>query len=143
MTVLSVVVEYYGIRVMKVFPVGSNVERAFLIGSSLYGDVFSEAIEIMVHKKSGNYAIENVAYNLSKANLEPSTIAVLALSKDRDNFVLASRLPVSEASEEARLTYSSVQGVELSFPFAYSVERSVIICGSAYIVRLHVWKMSF
>ena len=144
--ILILVVDYYGVRVMKVVdPSGSNVMRAYLLGNRLYGasNISDNAIEIMVHRKAGRYAIENVTYSTSKENIEPTTVAILALSDDSNQMIFAPRLPVSDASEEARLTYSSIQGVELSFPFAYSVERSVIICGSAYIVRLYLWRMSF
>ena len=36
--------------------------------------------------------------------------------------------------------YSSIQDV-VSFPFAYSLERSVIIGNSAYVARLYLWRM--
>jgi hypothetical protein len=142
--ILILVVDYYGVRITKVVDLSeTKLKRACLLDNCLYGagDISDNAMEIMVNKKAGNYLIENVIYSSGK-DIEPSTVAVLAISKEGSDFTYAFRLPGSEDPEEARLTYSSIEGV-WSYPFAYSVERSVIICGSAYIVRLYIWRMSF
>lgn len=142
--ILIVSVNYYGIHVLKVIDLsGSNI-RAFLLGNDIYGAEYSddEALEIMINKKAGSYAIESITYNPQK-NIEPTTIAILAISNDGSRLVYAHQLPASEPSGDSKITYSSIQGVDLSFPLAYSTERSVMICGSAYIIRLYVWRMSF
>lgn len=142
--VLILVVNYYGIRIIQVVNTsGSNVEKAYLLGGLLYADceVSGNAIEVMVNKKELNYVIESVAYT-PDGYLEPSAIAVLAVSKDNSSLIYASRLPIPETSEELGLIYSSIGDIR-SFPFAYSVERSAIISGSVYIVRLYLWRMAF
>jgi len=147
MKILSLVINYYGIRIVKSFPVGSSVTQAHLIGNyALLNQAYnlsSSATEIIVTKKGGVHTIENVASNLNKiedtifelAYVEPSTVAILTLSEDGTKLIFASK--------EVTLTYSSIQGVSLSFPFAYSIERSVTIGGSAYVVRLYLWRMSW
>jgi len=147
MKILSLVINYYGIRIVKSFTVGSNVTQVHLIGNhALLNQPYnlsSSATEIIVTKKDGVYTIESVKSNLNKINatifelayVEPSTVAILTVSEDGTKLILASK--------EATLTYSSIQGVSLSFPFAYSIERSVTIGGSAYIVRLYLWRMSW
>lgn len=147
MKILSLVINYYGIRIVKSFTVGSNVTQAHLIGNyALLNQAYnlsSSATEIIVTKKGGVYTIENVVSNLNKiedtifelAYVEPSTVAILTISEDGTKLIIASK--------EVTLTYSSIQGVALSFPFAYSIERSVTIGGSAYIVRLYLWRMSW
>lgn len=140
--ILTLVVDYFGIRIMKVVNLsGSNVKKAYIIGNRLYGvgDVFENPMQIMVNKRAGSYAIESIAYTPAK-DIEPSTVAVLGV--EGSDLVYASRLPISESSKEDRLVYSSIEGFS-SLPFAYSVERSVIICGSAYNIRLYLWRMSF
>jgi len=147
MKVLILVINYHGVRVVKVFPAGSNVTRAYLIGEHLflkeaYNISRNEAYEIIVEKRAGGYMIEDVKFSLNKMGdvkfnltyVEPSTIAVLAVSEDGTRLIFTSK--------EVNLTYSSIPGV-WSFPFAYSIERSVIIGGSAYIMRLYLWRMSW
>jgi len=151
MKVLILVINYHGVRVVKVFPAGSNVTRAYLIGEHLflneaYNISSNEAYEIIVDKNftssTSGYMIEDLKFSLNKVEdkkfdltyVEPSTVAVLAVSEDGTRLIFTSK--------EVNLTYSSIPGV-WSFPFAYSVERSVIIGGSAYIVRLYLWRMSW
>jgi len=150
MKVLILVIDYYGVRVVKVFPAGLNVKRAHLIGEHLFlsedEDISNNAIQIIVTRKAGRYVIENVTSILNivppgKFDLTspekfdlPSTVAVLAVSEDGTRLIFT--------SSEVNLAYSSIPGV-WSFPFAYSVERSVVIGGSAYIVRLYLWRMSW
>jgi len=149
MKVLILVVDYYGVRIVKThIPTWSNVTQAYLIGSNLffsqpYNISDNEAYEIIATKKGGTDTIENVTYSLSMEEekkfklpyVEPSTVALLTVSQDGTKLIFASK--------EATLTYSSIPGVSLSFPFAYSIERSVTIGGSAYIVRLYLWRMSW
>jgi hypothetical protein len=142
--ILVLTVEYYGVRIMQVVNLsGGNVTRVYLLRNHLYKapEVYGNAVEIMVNKKGGSYVIENVAFDSSK-NIEPSTIAVLAVSSEDLTLLYASRLPISGTLEEARLTYSSIEGLQ-SFPLAYSIERSAIMCGSSYTVKLYLWRMSF
>ena len=146
MKVLILGINYYGVRVVKVFPAGS-VAKAHFVGNHLflneaYNISGNEAYEIIVEKRDGGYMIEDVKFSLDKVGdvkfdltyVEPSTVAILAISEDGTKLIFASK--------EVNLTYSSIPGV-WSFPFAYSVERSVVIGGSAYIVRMYLWRMSW
>jgi hypothetical protein len=140
---LILMIDYYGVRVNFAKPFGSNFERAYLLGNRVYGNEISEnGVQIMINKKTGKYEIESVPYSTSKC-LEPTTIAVLAVSNDGSKLIYAPRLPFPEALEGEKLTYSTIQNFNLSFAMAYSIERSVIICGAVYIVRLYLWRMSF
>jgi len=153
---LIAVADYYRIRVVKAFSTGPNVATAHLFGwENGFGRpsylILNEPCnisrnnthEIIVEKMGEGYMIENVTYNLTQMDdrkfsltyVEPSAAAVLAFSEDA-KLILASR--------EANITYSSIPGiVDWSFPFAYSIERTVLIGGCAYIVRLYLWRMSW
>jgi hypothetical protein len=151
MKVLIVVVDYYGVRVTKVRPVGSNVTPAHVVGNYLFlngtsGISGNEVYEVIVTKKDAEYAIENVTSRLdfvspgkfNLAHVEPSAIAILAVSEDGSSLVLASR--------DATLIYSSISGFDISqqsLPMAYSLERTVMIGDSTYIARLYLWRLSW
>jgi len=146
MKILTLVVDYYSVRVAKVFPAGLNVKRAHLLGDHLFlsedETISNNAIQILMTRKAGRYVIENVTSILNMVSpgkfdltyVEPSAVAILAVSEDGTRLIFTSK--------EVNLAYSSIPGV-WSFPFAYSVERSVIIGGSAYIMRLYLWRMSW
>jgi len=145
MKVLVFVVDYNGISVLKLFR-GSSVITGYLLGNHLFinkaSSVSGNVKEVIIIKKAGGYAVEAITSSLTKVEeerfdltyVEPSTVAVLVISEDGASLVLASR--------EVEMTYSSIPGT-VSFPFSYSVERTVIINGSAYIMRLHLWRMSW
>lgn len=144
--ILILVVEYYGAKVVRVFPSGANLSRAFIFGDTIFLDeprnLHSEAYEIIVTKKDGGYAIETINATLtdvgdgkySLAYYEPSTVSVIASPENGGDLVFT--------SAEASLRYSTISG-SYSFPFAYSVERTVVIDGSFYIMRLYLWRMSW
>jgi len=146
MKILTLVVEYYGVRIVKVFPTDPNLEKAYLFGEYLFLNKTciptDQAYEILVTRKAGRYAIEVVETRLDRiddgkfklAYVEPSTVALLTVSEDGRNFILALR--------ETTLSYSLTQNV-WSFPFAYSLERTALIGGSFYVVRLYLWRMSW
>jgi len=147
MKILIVLVEYYGMRLVRVFSAGSNLIRAHLLGDFLFVDKTctisrDEVYEIIVSKRFGGYSIENVESSLSKIEdgrfrltyVEPSTVATLTVSQDGGNLIFSSL--------EANVTYSMIAG-KWSFPFAYSVERTVTIGGSLYNLRLYLWRMSW
>jgi hypothetical protein len=145
MKILIVVIDYYGVSVVRIFQAGSNLTRAHLLGNRLFVNTTydaNEAYEIIVTKKAGAYAIENVTSGLTKVEdgifdltyVEPSTVAVLAVPEDGDDMIFASL--------EANIIYSSISDIR-SFPSAYSIVRTVAVGGSFYIVRLHLWRMSW
>ena len=149
MKVLILVIDYYGVRVVKVSRVGGNVVSVHLIGNNLfvgggYTNASSLAFEIIVAKKAGGYMIENITSSLNLvsegryalAYVEPSTVAVLSVVENSHNQYLALAL------REMSLTYSTISGLS-SFPFGFSVEKVVTIGGSAYIVKLYLWRMSW
>jgi hypothetical protein len=145
--VLFVVVDYYGIHVVKTYiPSTSSVVEAYLIGHNIFLDstytIFGNVTQVLVTKENGEYTIKNVTTPVNKIEtgkysmtyVEPSATKILAMSES-NTLIFASR--------DATLIYSSIEGVSLSFPFAYSIERSLIIGGSVYVVRLYLWRMSW
>jgi hypothetical protein len=143
------VIDYYGICVMNID--WTNVARDWITGDNwlLYEaeiENATEIIEIMVNKKTINgiytHAIEHVNYAASKETMEPTTIAILALSND-SQLIFASRLPIPEASEEARLIYSTIPEATSPPILTYSLQRSISISGSAYTMELKIWRMSW
>lgn len=149
MKIMVVVADYSSIRVTKVFKTGLNVTLASMLGEYLVDAPVeilneTETREIIVTKKKGTsgYSIDSIQSKMTIESqgifkltyLEPSTVAALALSKDGTSLILGSK--------DVTLTYSSIPGAT-SFPFAYSLERTVIIDGSTYTARLYLWRMSF
>jgi hypothetical protein len=138
--VLTLVVDYYGIRVCKVF--AETAKEARIVANQLFTqenvDLSKGVTQILVNKKGSGYAIEDVTSILSQdyvlEYIEPSAICMLAISEDGN---------LLYASKEAALTYSSTPNMESYPPFTYSIERSVLISGSLYIFRLYVWRMSW
>jgi hypothetical protein len=152
MKTLIVAVNYYGVRLVKTYTpilqtptvVPANMLGNYIFSSDLSITSEKEAYEIIVAKNvtSGKYMIEDVTFNLSKvaptqyelSYLDPYTVTTLALSEDNSKLVVASR--------DATSTYSSISG-SWSFPFAYSLERTVTVGFSTYVVRLYIWRMSW
>jgi len=155
MKVLIIEINYYGMRVVRVFHVGKNVVPAYLIGQHLYVEqgyaVFpldeSKAIEIMVFNRAGQSEIESLAYSLDPMSqeslseyvvtyLEPNIVSIASVLENGGAYYLA------VASKDVNLTYSSIQEAP-SFPWGYQIQRVVTIGGSTYFVMLHLWRMSW
>lgn len=144
--VVCVVVDFNDLRVIRVFPSPDVYPLAHFFGNRLYGDdgLSGNVTEIVVMKKAGEYVIENVTFPISRvgegefdvAYIEPETVAIVGVSNTLDGARLIA------ASKEINVKYSSMPDV-WSFPFAYSMERTVSIGGSAYFVRLYLWRMSW
>lgn len=144
--VIFLIVEHRGLRVVKVIPVGSRVERARLLSNCLIlgGDIelAGEVLEIIPAYSDGVSALLNLTQVVSRVEaahyrlsyLEPGAEAVLAVSMDGSKLFYAPR------AEE--LTYSTMEGGSPS-PFSYSLERSVVIGGSIYTLRLYIWRMTW
>jgi hypothetical protein len=148
-SVIFLVVDHNGIRLVKVFSAGDQVERATLIGSRILVEdkiLIGEALEILLEMGDKGLDIINVChkFNLTGVEegiyihgldfLEPSMEAVLSISQDGKLYYATREVYLQE--------YSTVEGVGPT-PFSYSLERSVIIGRSIYIVRLYVWRMSW
>jgi hypothetical protein len=145
--VLVLAVNYYGIRIVRALPIGTVVTQTYLIGNhtlldGAYTIVNDEATEIIAEPTTDGYMIQNVTSPVTQIDtttfdlnyLEPSTVAIMAVADGGTALLFASK--------EATLTYSSIPGA-ISFPFSYSLERTVTIGGSAYIMSLTIWRMSF
>ncbi|MEM2126903.1 MAG: hypothetical protein QXH67_01595 [Candidatus Bathyarchaeia archaeon] len=144
--VIVLIVEHQGLRVVKVIPVGAQVEKAKLMADRLILDgdeeLAWEALEIvpiygngMTNLISLNQTITRIGaayYKLSY--LEPGAEAVLAVSADGNKLFYAPR-----ADE---LIYSTSEG-EVPTTFSYSLERSVVIGSSIHTLRLYIWRMTW
>jgi hypothetical protein len=143
MKVLALVVDYYGIRIIKTIPVGTGVTHAYLIDNHIPNQAASDnqVAEITVNKNATRrYMIGNVTStskqtsgNIDLDYLEPSTVAVLATANSTTLIL---------ASTDTSLVYSSSPAFTSS-PASYSLERTVMISGSAYIMQLQMWRTSF
>lgn len=140
--ILILLVDYYGIRVVHISNISeANVKRAYLIGNYLHGvSSYINPIEVMINYKENMYFIESVTLTHQK-EIEPTTVAVLAISSEDSTIIYAPILPIPEGQSE-KIMYSSIETLQ-PIPFAYSVERSVTILGSSYIVRFTLWRISF
>ena len=146
MRVIVLAVEHQGVRVVRVAPAGSQVERARLLAGHILlqedNELEEEALEIALTRTGNTSTLIGLSRTLSRVGpseymldyLEASTEAVLAVSAD------GSRLYYAPRMEE--LVYSSVEG-ENPIPFSYSIERSVLIGGSLYTVRLYLWRVTW
>ncbi|MBS7638216.1 hypothetical protein KEJ49_04935 [Candidatus Bathyarchaeota archaeon] len=144
--IIFLVVDHRGLRTVKVIPVGSRAERARLLSDRLIlgGDMelAGEALEIIPTYSDGVSALLTLTQAISRVEaahyrlgyLEPGAEAVLAVSMDGSKLFYAPRV------EE--LTYSTMEG-ENPNPFSYSLERSVVIGGSIYTLRLYIWRMTW
>ncbi len=103
-------------------------------------------MEIMVNRKTingaSNYAIENLAYEMEQETIEPTTIAIIGHPTEGNALFFASNLPVSAGTEE-KLVYNTIPEATLSPTLVYPLERSVIISGTAYVIKLEMWRMSW
>lgn len=163
MRVLVLVIDYYGISVVKMLPIGNWIP-SYLIGKQFltdarYSNPSGFASQILLSKNissgaEGTYIIDDIVsntsetgpspsnanfsvYDLTSVNaLEPSCVGVASVFESGSNEYLAL------ASKEASITYSTIPGAS-SFPFSYSVERTVVISGSTFIIRLYLWRMSW
>ena len=138
-----------GIRVVKVFALESRVRQASILGNHVLFDepinLDSEVHEIIVVKQNetSGYAIIDVRSELDRSTVEmptfihfePFTVAALAVTEDGANLVLATRTMT--------LTYTSLPGVRVFPALAHSIERTVIIDGSTYTIRLTLWRMTW
>jgi hypothetical protein len=145
--ILVLVAEYYGEYVVKVMPIGLGLCQAYLLGDRLFMNETcsvpsNEVYEVIVTKKAGRYIIESVKSSISKVEdgvfqldyVEPTVVAVLT--------ALGGPIHLTFASLEANVTYNLSSG-QWSFPYAYSVERTVTIGGSFYVMTLYVWRTSW
>jgi hypothetical protein len=148
--ILVAVVDYYGIRIAKIhIPEGTNVIETTTIGnhiilSQMHNIKSNTAYNVIMgwNVTAETYMIEHVPCKLIPENVtlfksepvEPSTIVVLAVLDD-DNGLMA-------ASKNVTLSYSSIPEVT-SLPFAYTIERTVMIGDSLYTMRLQIWRMSW
>lgn len=159
--VLTLIVNYYGIRVVKIFT-GEKTEKAYTLGNHLLTESIDESknvTQLLVTEKDGKCVFENVAsslrlvkagdYNLT--SFEPSAVGVLGVSQDLEaetrlvyafKGVCEQKLK-EEAEEKPFIKYSSIPELQFYPSFTYSLERAVLIGESAYAVRLYLWRMSF
>jgi hypothetical protein len=144
MKVLFVAADYLGVHAVKVYNV-SNVVQAYIIGESIFlpSDCHSrdDTQEILVTKELGKYNIKDVKSSLDAefklGYVEPSAVAILAITEDNSSLILAPRIPT--------LTYTTISGLTIDrIPsFAYSLERTVTIGYSTYVFKLYLWRMSW
>lgn len=146
-SVILLAVEQNGSRMVKMFKAGDQVGRALILGNCTLTEkaLGGEAMEILLEAGDNQLDIINVYHNLTLKKveegiyiyelgfLEPSLEAVLAISEDSSTLYYAS-------NEMTLSQYSTVEGAGPT-PLSYSLERSVRIGRSIYILRLYVWRM--
>lgn len=143
--VLTLVVEYFGIQITTVVASQNVIDACFLGNYLLLNSGLSlsenNVLEIYITKDGeGQFTIKDIAYSIAEMGngqcqlsyIEPSTKAILAVAND--NLICALKI-IPES-------YASIGG-DVFIPFAYSVERTVSIDNTLWIVRLYVWRMSW
>jgi hypothetical protein len=140
---LVIVVDYYGICVVKTYTL--NCIRAYFIGNQLILNeqltiTGSKAYQVVVVKSGETYIIDYVQCNLTQTSpltynvtyVEPSAIALLAVADDGTILVAAYK--------DVPSSYGSTPRGTLPFT-AYMLERTVMIGGSLYTLRIYVWRV--
>jgi hypothetical protein len=144
---LAVAVDYYGAHTAKLYPVNSTLS-ASLFGSQLIAgpnqpyNITSESDPreiILIPTSTGfetrDFSIGNAGNSTSfvlNSPPEPSAIAVLAVSENK--LLVASR-------DFSMISYRTIPAIR-SAPFAYSIERTVLIGGATFTATLYFWRMS-
>jgi hypothetical protein len=146
--VLAVAVDYYGAHTAKLYSVNSALS-ASLFGSQLIADpnqpynIDSESTDpreiILIPTSTGfetrDFSIGNAGNSTNfvlDSPPEPSAIAVLAVSENK--LLVASR-------DFSMISYRTIPAIR-SAPFAYSIERTVLIGGVTFTATLYFWRMS-
>lgn len=145
--VLVAIVDYYGIQFTKIYvPSETNATKATMIGNHLIlatqQNISTGLCQVFVMKSLGSYVIGFVKTDLTKINgtlyncsfVEPRAVLFITIPDTGNNLIVAWK--------EIPTEYSSIPGVT-SLPFAYSLERSVVISESSYTMRVQVWRMSW
>jgi len=150
---LALVVDHYGIHVVKTYALNGALTQAFFLGNHLILNaslsiISNTAYQIIIAESDETYVIDyalcglnltdslsDPSYSLYEINYtEPSAVALLAVVEGEPNLAVACKNVPS--------CYSSISG-EASSPFIYMLERSVEIGGSSYTLRLKIWRMSW
>jgi len=147
---ITLLVDYHGIRIIKTHILGS-FSKSYFIGSNLIINsslnvANNIAYQVIAFKSGENYIIDYVSCNLtsspsplsnynvySMTYVEPYAIALLAVTDEGNLTIACKNVPPS---------YSSISE-EVYPPLAYTIERPVTIGQSIYILRLHIWRMSW
>jgi hypothetical protein len=144
--VLVIVVDYFGVRFINTyFPNGTDYVRGYTIGNKV---IFKEQqtfgntniTQILVLRSDDRYDVKCVDSEILRENatfynisyVEPSAVLLML---DQDGKLIIAWKDVPEC-------YSSLPGA-VSIPFAYSLERNVMIGGSSYTMRVQVWRMTW
>lgn len=148
---IILVADYHGICAVKTYAL--NCISAYFVGdylilNSSLNIINNQAYQIIIANSGGTYIIDYVIRNLTQTDalisdpsyssyrindIEPSEVALLAVTEDLDLLAACKSVPSS---------YSSISG-EVSSPLAYTLERVVMIGDSTYTLKLHVWRMSW
>jgi len=145
--VLAVAVNYYGAHTAKLYSANSTLS-ATLFGSQLIADPnqpynISGAADsreiILIPTSTGfetrDFSIRNAGDSTNfvlDSPPEPSAIAVLAVSENK--LLVANR-------DFSNISYRTIPAIR-SAPFAYSIERTVLIGGATFTATLYFWRMS-
>ncbi|MEM3602714.1 MAG: hypothetical protein QW222_01380 [Candidatus Bathyarchaeia archaeon] len=142
--VLILIINYHGIKITKVV-MSENVMKACLLGDYMFLPEYSisedsSVVEVyIIEDGEGKSKIKDIAYTVKAKDggyipsyIEPSTKAILAVS---GNTLIC-------ATKEMPKSYATIDE-DFSIPFAYSLERTVVIDNSLWIIRLYVWRMSW
>lgn len=145
--ILVAVVDYYGIQFTKIYvPSETNATRAFIVGNYLIlsspQNITGNLTEVFVLKSYNGYIIDFVESRLGKVNstlynssfVEPTAVVFMTVPENSNNLIIAWK--------DVPKRYSSLPEIT-SLPFAYSLERNVIISGSSYTLTLQVWRMAW
>jgi len=151
--VLILAVDHYGVRVTEVYGLGTLVVPAYLVGDHFFLDgeysvsPSTSFSEITVSESTyGPYigrvlsdarSVANGSYReYMLAHVVPSVLAVVTVCEREGVNYLAL------ASRVASLTYSP-GAFPPPYVFEYEVERVVMVEGSAYRVKLYIWRLSW
>ncbi len=140
--VLVLAVDYFNIHAVKV--VSENPTEMF--GNQIHSSnpPSENVCQAIVTQQKSSSSIKSIRSTLTPlqsgwyqvSNVEPSMAATLAVT---DQGIVSASRDVSD------VTFSSISvGFdELVNPLSYSIERTVVINGQAYLMTFYIWRMSY
>ncbi|MEM1538365.1 MAG: hypothetical protein QXK12_01980 [Candidatus Nezhaarchaeales archaeon] len=143
---IVVAADYFGVQSVKIQGIG-NINKAYFIGDLLIleNQTIDSLHQVFVSKYSnGSCFIGNVAckvveksrasgYRVYKADfVEPNVVALLAVTNT-----------LVVAYKEVPDSYSSIESGNVYPALSYTLERTVRIGLSTYILKIHVWRASW
>lgn len=142
---LIVAINYYGVQVTSILG-AENAIKASLLGDNVILNssvsISSDVREVIVVQGSRGTEFRNFTVGYTNPNPpnflinpfpEPSAVGIVGVT-DRGNLMIAQR-------DFSEISYRTIPAIR-SASSSYSLDRTVLIGGSTFLVTLYLWRMS-